>query len=215
MPPRKGKRVSLARKGKVQNKVKIKLVAVCEGQNTEPDFIDDFRLAKGNGLVDVRAIRAAGVPLTIVDKAIAEKKALAKVARRSADPIDRNFEVWAVFDRDEHPHIPAAFDKAYANGIKIAYSNPCFELWPMLHIRNQGAEIHRHDLQRALSIELPCYDADGAKVVKLADLPNNYDEAKRRAEALGRRHEEVGVPKANPYTDVYNLFDAIIENGKK
>jgi hypothetical protein len=47
-------------------------------------------------------------------------------------------ELWAVFDRDENtPHeIYAAFRLAKTNGIRIAFSHPCFELWLLLHLKN-------------------------------------------------------------------------------
>ncbi|WP_114725898.1 RloB family protein [Vibrio cholerae] len=204
---------SLKRKGG-NKQPKIKIVAFCEGKNTEPQFLRDFSIQNGNGLVDVQPIPAAGVPLTIVQKAVIHKKELEALAAKSNDPIDSKFQVWAVYDRDEHPNIPQAFDMAFANDIKVAYSNPCFELWPMLHFREQNASIHRHALQKDLGKEIKTYNVKGSKSVTLGSLKDDYATARQRAININKRHIAVSADKPNPYTDVYLLFDEIIGNGK-
>lgn len=196
---------------------KIKIVAFCEGQNTEPIFLKDFSLRAGNGLVLVEPIPAAGVPLTIVQKAVERKLQLERIAKKSKDPLDKAFQVWAVFDCDEHPNIPQAFDMANANNVKVAYSNPCFELWPYLHFKEQNAAIHRHDLQRALTKEISTYKPKGSKTVCLDSLKDDYEEAKKRAKSLIKQHTSSGdiELKPNPYTDAFELFDVIKDNGKE
>ncbi|EOW3713122.1 RloB family protein [Vibrio fluvialis] len=205
---------SIQRRTTAKKAPKIKIVAYCEGKNTEPDFLLQFSLSRGNGLVDIQPIRAAGVPLTLVRKAVEHKKQLDKTARKSKDPLDKKFQVWALFDRDAHPNIPQAFDMAHGNGVHVAYSNPCFELWPMLHFRSQTAPIHRHHLQRALENEIAGYDSNGSKKVNLETLRDDYNAAKARAISLRQSNLQTGDEMANPYTDVYELFDVIIENGK-
>lgn len=45
-------------------------------------------------------------------------------------------EIWAIFDRDEHPDVLAACDAVKAHPkIKIAFSNPSFDFWLLLHFR--------------------------------------------------------------------------------
>ncbi|WP_185817543.1 RloB family protein [Shewanella atlantica] len=204
---------TLARKqGTIQPKLKI--YAFCEGMNTEPKFIREFSREQSNGLVSVEAIGAAGAPFQIVSSAVMKKLELEKVAASSGDSLDEKFEVWAVFDKDEHPKIPEAFQKAASNNIHVAFSNPCFELWPALHYKNQSAPIHRHKLQSDLSKLIPNYKNKGSKEVAFSDLPDEYTLARSRAIALTKEHVAVGTPLGNPYTDVYQLFDKIIHNGK-
>ncbi|EHR5761181.1 RloB domain-containing protein [Vibrio parahaemolyticus] len=209
---------SIQRRNKPSKKPKVKIIAYCEGKNTEPHFINDFSTKFGNNLVSVRCIAAAGTPLTIVDSCVAEKKAQDKLYRKSKDPLDKNYQVWAVFDRDDHPYIPETFDKAQGNGIKVAFSNPCFELWPYLHIADQNASLHRKKMQRNLENVLEGYDKDSSKSVDLNKLLEigSYENAKKRAIALSKRHEEeqTSIFEANPSTNVYTLFDVIIANGK-
>lgn len=196
-------------------KPKLKIFAYCEGQNTEPEFLKKFSTLRGNGLVIVNPIGASGVPMTIIEKAKQKKKELERASKKSKDPLDSVFEVWAVFDCDEHPNMAEAFNKASSNGIKIAFSNPCFELWPYLHYVDQSASIHRKDLQRSLARHISSYNEKGAKLIDPEPLNMLYDEARSRAIKLKEDHESVDSPMACPYTDVYELLDLIILNGKK
>ena len=84
----------------------------------------------------------------------------------------------------------------------------------MLHYRNQTAHVHRHNLQRELSELHPQYNNREAKLICPIELKDNYEIAKSRALSLEREHERVNTPKANPYTNVYELLDKIVENGK-
>ena len=54
------------------------------------------------------------------------------------------------FDVDEHPGISDAKQMARASGIKLAISNPCFELWLLLHFREQPGPQNRHRIQHIL-----------------------------------------------------------------
>jgi hypothetical protein len=196
----------------------IKIIAFCEGKNTEPHYLETFKKMHGNGLVEIFPIKAAGVPFTLVKSACIEKKALEKIAKKSQDPLDKKFQVWAMFDRDEHPKITESFKMAKDNNVYVAYSNPCFEIWPMLHIKDITADIHRHALQKKLEKIIDGYDSKGSKEACPEMLSKkykgSYETAKARAISLEKQHKQVGVEKGNPYTDVYKLFDLIIKNGK-
>ncbi|TMX42844.1 RloB family protein [Vibrio sp. Hep-1b-8] len=209
---------SIKRRNQPTKKPRVRIIAFCEGQNTEPHFIQDFSNMYGNGLVSIRLVPAAGVPYTIVDSCVQEKANQERIYRRSKDPLDKNYQIWAVFDRDDHKRMPATFDKAKGNKIKVAYSNPCFELWPYLYITNQTAGLHRHDMQKKLEQVLDGYDKDKSKSVCLKTLNSLgcYEKAKQRAIALKDKHddEETHFIEANPSTNAYELFDEIIKNGK-
>ena len=50
-------------------------------------------------------------------------------SRRSKDSFEENDQVWAVFDRDEHPRFDEAIALCDGHGVLVGRSNPCFELW--------------------------------------------------------------------------------------
>jgi len=190
---------------------KFLIIAVCEGKNTEPEYLKSFAKQHGNGLVEVETVAPAGAPLTIVQKAVTIKKA--RNAKKVVDSFDKLFEVWAVFDVDEHPNIPQAIDMAKANKVHTAISNPCIEIWALWHITPYCAHIHRHDLQRKLASAMPSYEPGRSKQFDFEQIKDDFDLAKTRAEKQLEDHEATGNPCANPSTTFYRLLDRIIENG--
>lgn len=184
----------------------------CEGKNTEPAYFESFAAAFGNNLVEVDALGGIGVPLTIVQKAVAEKRlASRKKVRSGFETLD---QYWAVFDRDSHPNIPQAFDMARANGIKVAYSNPCFELWAILHLKDYDRPTSTVEAISELKKILPGYDPDSGKKLTFSTLLPGYGAACQRARTGIKRREQEGSPQATPYTDVVELTELIVENGK-
>ncbi|GAB6140744.1 RloB family protein [Methylosoma difficile] len=192
---------------------KFLIIAVCEGKNTEPDYLKSFAKQHGNGLVEVETVAPAGAPFTIVKKAVEIKKQRDAQAKKTLDSFDGLFEVWAVFDVDEHPNIPQALDMAKANKVHTAISNPCIEIWALWHITPHCAHIHRHDLQRKLASAMPKYEPERSKQFDFEQIKYDFAVAKTRAEKQLADHEATGNPMANPSTTFYRLLDRIIENG--
>ena len=77
---------------------------------------------------------------------------------RRARRDDREFdEIWCVFDIDEHANVRTAISNAKDSGIEVAVSNPCVELWLLLHVEDQTAFISRRDAQRQVKqLQLTC-----------------------------------------------------------
>lgn len=147
-----------------------------------------------------------GVPMTLVDLAIA--------ARREADREERRGrgtawdEIWCVFDEDAHPSLREAIAKAEANEIRVAVSSPCIELWFLLHFEDQTAYIERGTVQSRARHLLRC--DKGLSDRALDALGERYDDARGRAIALDQKHEGDGsLPRSNPSSEVWKLVDQI------
>jgi hypothetical protein len=110
---------------------KSRLLIVCEGKETEPNY---FR-----GLRDEESVRQrftvvvlkgkGGSGLAVVQQACAEKQ---KAGARG-EGFD---EVWCVFDveqQGQRQDLNNARTLAEQNKIKVAISNPCFETWLLAH----------------------------------------------------------------------------------
>jgi hypothetical protein len=110
---------------------KTRLLIVCEGKETEPNY---FR-----GLRDEEAVRQnfsvviqkgkGGSCLAVVQQAIAEKE---KAAARG----EKFDEVWCVFDVEQaarREQVSEAQALAGKNEIQLALSNPSFEVWLLAH----------------------------------------------------------------------------------
>ncbi len=93
-------------------------------------------------------IEPGGTPKTLVERAVEIKTTAEKAARSGKDENLKYDSVWCVFDVDEHPYLAEAQQQARDNGISVAVSNPCFELWALLHFQEQRGHIERHEVQR-------------------------------------------------------------------
>ena len=95
------------------------------------------------------------------------------------------------------------------HGIRVRWSNPCFELWLILHEQDYNRPNHRHAIQSALKVLRPEYHQRGAKTPDCDELVVRVKDAERRAGILLRRRESEGRPHGNPATAVGRLTRAI------
>lgn len=113
-----------------------------------------------------------------------------------------------MFDIDEHPHVNRAIQTAADNGIGIAVSNPCLELWYLLHFREQTGWIERHAAQS----DVATFITKG-KSLSTGDLDRLialFPQARGRAKHLATLHEANGNPPGdNPSSTVWTLVDCI------
>ncbi len=186
-----------------------KILVVCEGISTEPryfkDLIRDFRVSLVEIVVDDRG----GVPKTLVERAVEEKRKSELLARRTGDSSLKYEEIWCVYDVDEHPKLQDARQQAEAHGIRIAVSNPCFELWFLLHFRDQSAHIEREAASRTCAEHMRGY----VKLATYKELAPHFELAVSRAVALEARHLENGNPGTNPSTGVVHLASRLRQLG--
>ncbi len=110
------------------------MLIVCEGANTEKQYFEQFAEFHHNSLVDVIVEGGKGVPFSVVQaaKKLRDDAASEALARRMNTSEYQS--VWCVFDFDEHPNPNGAKKMATDNGMEVAMSNPCFELWLLLHL---------------------------------------------------------------------------------
>jgi len=207
--PRRAESRDLRRRGPVRDPLPLILV-VCEGEVTEPQYVEGFRLAHGATTVRVHVEAPGGDPRALVEAAARMRDEAARRARREGDQNLAYDEVWCVFDVDEHARLESARALAGAENVELAVSNPCFELWLLLHLADQNAHVEVKRVSTLLRKHLPRYD----KHVRFQDVASGYDDAVRRAEALDRRHAERGTEGANPSTGIYRLTERIRKFGK-
>ena len=161
-------------------------------------------------------VPAVGVPYTIAEKAVEHARTLGldRRSRRKKDSFEENDQVWAVFDRDEHPHYDEAVALCERHGIHIGRSNPCFELWLVLHEMDFDRAENRHEMQKILESLRPEYDMNSAKTPDCDEIIERVNEAEERSEKQLRNREEEDNPYGNPSTTVGRLTRAIREAAK-
>ena len=192
---------------------KVEIVIACEGKVTEKHYLNSCKLEYGAGMVQLRWLPITGVPMTVVNAAIKEREILLERKRKTKDSFEI-FRVWAVFDRDEHPQVPEALAMARRNSIEVAFSNPCFELWPLLHLIDYGAVHGRHKVQSMLHEVMPNYHHEKSPIVDFEKIKNEFPKAYAKAEFLNNSRADEGDIDGCPTTTVGVLVKKIIDNGR-
>jgi RloB-like protein len=176
-----------------------------EGLRTEEQYLTYWRRQyRDRVLVEIDPYR--GAPMQLVQRAVEAQRIEAREERRGRGRAHN--QIWCVFDRDEHPNFAAAIDLAKSHNINLAISNPCIELWFILHFENHTAYIERQVAQRRAEQLLGC-----SKVLTesaLSALAGRYEKARRHAIKLDEKHAGDGSPPvSNPSSGVWRLIDMI------
>jgi hypothetical protein len=189
---------------------KRRFIFFCEGKKTEPSYFKVFQQSFQNALIEVEIAPEAGVPRTLAEAAADKAKELGLSSRRKPlNSFEEHDEVWAVFDRDEHPHFEDAIALCNSRGVRVARSNPCFELWLILHGQDYDRPDDRATVQAHLRKLRPEYDPSAGKTPHCADLVTQVEIAERRAEAQLAHREAEGAAFGRPSTTVGWLTQAI------
>jgi hypothetical protein len=117
----------------------------------------------------------------------------------SAFTADEYDGVWCVVDTDSFD-IQAAQTAAERLGVDLAISEPCFELWLLLHFTGHTAHVDNGTAAcRLLKKHLPGYD----KKLDYVAFDSGVQSAITRAKAL---------PPGNPSTDVWRLVEVLLQH---
>lgn len=177
------------------------VVIFCEGKKSEPDYLQGVKRlpeVRRNTAVNIEIASKRDVPLPLV---------VAAVKRKQDDEVD---DVWCVFDVEapqQHPDLKQAMHCAAEHGIRVAVSNPCFELWLILHHQHHTAAL---STAQAENLRGTLDGRPGKQVDPDRYLPNRRLAA-QRASALAERHVRNGTsfPNNNPSSTVGDLLAAI------
>jgi hypothetical protein len=196
------RRDSLRRRGPTRSP-KQRFLIVCEGEVTEPRYFRRLRHLL-RSLIELE-ILPGGDPKTLVERAVQKRKEADNAASQKHDRYLAYDQVWCVCDVDEHPRLNDALQQARDNGIAVALSNPCFELWALLHFQDQTAHIERGAVQHLCREHMPGYKKD----LPCETLLQRHPEATERAIGLDHTNKTRGTPRGNPSTGVYRLVAEI------
>lgn len=195
-------------------KPRTKIIIVCEGKETEINYFNGFKT------------RNSGVDIIPLHGKCTDPKNIVLFAEEgmkfkwSVDLIEGD-SIWCVFDVDENKShtIKDTYNYAKARNIKIALSNPSFELWFLLHYKDIFSPITRQEVIRELKTFIPDYD----KTKKVNDLLFiKLNNAIARSKKLNLKHikdqNELFSTESNPSSQVFELIEFIqklIEKNKK
>ncbi|MCA0361525.1 MAG: RloB family protein [Armatimonadetes bacterium] len=186
-----------------------RFLIVCEGSKTEPSYFKGLT----NYLqmpASVEVITSPGsAPISVVDEAI----------KRLSKKGSQYDQVWVVFDREQwnyNPTFGVAVDKASANGIAVATSNPSIEFWFLLHNEFTTRQfLNCDDVMKHLKQFLPDYAKGG---YDFRNLFENTQTACCRAEKVLQYHRAASQDdsdESNPSTKVHRLAEALLQSLSK
>ena len=147
-----------------------------------------------------------------------DPKGLVAEAIKAKDGSPANDIFWVVYDAEElsqrnklQSHAEA-FQAANRNGINIAFSAICFEVWLLLHfIPNPSAFLLPSKAVKELQKYIKNYKKGDLNI--LTTLQDKLPAARVNAASLAQRqqrnHPSVPMYEYNPYTTVHLLLDAI------
>ena len=197
-------------------KIRGRILIVCEGKETEPNYFNSFPKMDN---VSVVTAGGKGSPSQVV------KKALELRDKAKQSPYDA---VWAVCDKDNFTDFKTAIDTAHKEKIGCAWSNEAFELWFVYHFENPTSAITRdkykkkieaHVKQRADALKLSQYQKfsyqKNDKNIRrtLLDCGGNEDNAIKWAEKQAQeqvKSHDKDWDKHNPCTMVYLLVKQLL-----
>ena len=214
------------RKPESKDGLKIFLIA-CVGQCTEPNYLSGLvthqkqikNIASGTEVIFARHTHSDphGVLQDLLDTP----------NREQYD------EFWIVIDRDpvelkgkgfgghSDANFSEAIKEAADKNVKVACSNPCFELWIVLHFEYRDTACTRDDIQKkALEKINSLLDSKHklSNVDQMKSIENIYSllqdmifTAKRNAEKLKENDENY----RNPSSGMFRLLSSLISEDKK
>ena len=161
------------------------VLVFCEGKRTEPEYLKALkreRAVRDVPSVDIRISEenSGFAPLSLVTAAAAAHE-------RLIDEKGEVDEVWWLFHvewPDNHPNLHDAIALAKAKDVRVAISNPCFELWLALQLGDQTAWLDTRD---AIRLRRSRHGSSG-KGLDGPTCMTRRDHAARRARSLDAEH---------------------------
>jgi hypothetical protein len=195
----KKRRDVFRRKVGTKGPIKKRILIVCEGERTEPNYLSCFRVSSAV----IKIVGTGYNTVSLVQSAIK--------MRNKANKKDTRFqEVWCVFDRDSFPAVNFnnALILAGKDKINVAYSNEAFEIWYLLHFDYIDAGLSRQQYSQMLTDRLGYpYRKNSTDIYD--QLLDKQDDAIRNAEKLLQQYYPPNPLNNNPSTTVHLLVNEL------
>lgn len=181
---------------------KKRLLVICEGEKTEPNYFKSFRVTSATVVVrgiGIDTVKLVSVAIDLKEKAIRERI-----------PFD---QVWCVFDKDSFS--VSDFKKAIAlateQRVEVVYSNEAFEVWYLLHFSYFHTGVPRREYTQKLT---KCLGKEYQKNSKdmYEDLLNLQKNALKNAKKLLSSYTQHRPEFDNPCTTVFKLVEELNRN---
>lgn len=181
---------------------------VCEGKQTEPNYFNCLKKKineKYGSKIDVLVpnIEVKGTGKNTAD--------LVRYTSKFVNYSNKEYgKVWVVFDKDDYDDVQ--FDDAITNcDYNVAWSNPNFELWLLLHFRKVNNYISKSNIFEYLSKEfqkngLGIYEKNDDKLYEKVAKNDGITRAIENSKSLEVLNNGRKPSSSNPMTMVYKIL---------
>ncbi len=213
-------RGQIEKRGARRRKVKPVILIVTEGSQTEPKYFEHFRTRQTN--IDIRVV-GSRTSAGETDYASLIRKAI-DYQNKNQISITNGDSTWVIADGDinynnpdpittKNNQLTKARKLANGKGIQIAISNPCFELWFLLHFQYTTKFLKDYP---AVDASLSTFISGYKKADDVyTNLFQHTETAIQNAKRLEVFHQQNGASApfgltTNPFTDVYHLVELLL-----
>lgn len=208
-------------RGSKNRKLKPVLHIFCEGEKTEPGYLNGYlgKFHANNRRLQVIRVEKTrkNTPKQLVEEALKLKK-----DRMTPD----HDAFWVVYDREGKDKYSdklhkEALVKASSGGIEVALTNVCFEVWLILHFSELTAsyscysDLMKNSVLKAELGKLGIKEYDKAIEGLFELVSDKIELARSRARKMNRATLDASYDTEhnphllNPYTGFHHLLDAI------
>lgn len=203
-----------------QQRIGSRIYIICEGQNTEVDYFERY----ANLIHDTHTCQIIH-PEATTPEALVRETVKIKQLRGFDDDV-----FWVVFDKEQSSDrskasIRRAYELAGANGIRIAISCVCFEVWLLLHMKNSkprpflsASELLKSSDFRGFLTKYKLPTNTKSKMASMSLMKElvtqeRVKQAKKLAKQMDRDWKQIDPEKKpyelDSYTNVHELIDDI------
>ena len=191
----------------------IKVIIACEGTVTEKNYFESIfsRLIENHNITKTS--------LVIAKHSHTDPKGVLADLEKALEK-DNEFEhKWIVIDRDEMKpnggghsleNFNGAISSATSKGIQVAYSNPSFEIWYLLHFVYRNTPIDRVEVIKELNKHIDYEKNSNTIYSQILQLQETAITNAKRLDSTYTNDGRILQPSVdNPSTTVYKLVEIL------
>jgi hypothetical protein len=189
------------RRGGNRRPQKNLIIIVSQGGQTEPKYFDHFKKKDGNFVLKIQPTSGLD-PISLMRHA--------RNLKKEVYDFGRNDRIYCVYDVDCSPEkqLVDAQGIASKNNIKICVSNPCFEIWYLLHYKYTTSSLNSYnDVRRELLRYISDYDKNKDVFGGLQPLQPKAISHAKLLEQQHKRDEIESIRGQKPSTQIYALIE--------
>lgn len=189
---------------------------MCEGKETEPNYFNGLKQLINSKYGDKVDVLIPGISVKGTGKNTVD---LVNYTERFVNQAGKKYgKVWIVFDKDDYKDVQfnQAIKRATDASYNVAWSNPCFELWLLLHLKSAINYIEKDKILNELDKEfkrnnLGNYHKNDKDVFNKVTKNGNLNKAITNSKKLVERFKDKKPSESNPMTNVYKIVEDLKE----